>query len=171
MIGVVPPTYLDGRRPDPGFDTDRRLELAKFITEPTNQQFARAFVNRMWGHLLGQGFVNPVDDFGDHNTPTHPELLDQLAVDFRASGFDVKALIRWITASKAYHVSSMMSSSNDKDDTLFSHYKLKPMTPEQLFDSLITATSAHKAAGASADEHAIALAAKVRGDLCERRSR
>lgn len=151
VVGVVPPTYLDGRRIDPGPDVVRRVELAKYITEPSNDQFARAFVNRMWGHLLGRGIVHPVDDFGDHNPPSHPELIDRLAIDFRASGYDVKALIRWITASRAYHISSRMTKSNEKDDVLFSHYPLKPLNPEQLFDSLITATAAHRAAGGDSE--------------------
>ncbi len=152
VVGVVPPTYLDGRRIDAGMDVVRRVELARFMTEPENDQFARAFVNRMWGHLVGRGMVHPVDDFGDHNPPSHPELLDQLAVDFRASNYNVKALIRWITASKAYHVSSRMTKSNDQDEALFSHYPLKPMTPEQLFDSLITATAAHRTEGGGSEK-------------------
>lgn len=152
IVGVVPPTYLDGRKISPGTDVDRRMELGRLITEPTNDQFTRAFVNRVWGHLLGRGIVHPVDDFGDHNPPSHPELLDQLAADFRESGYDVKALIRWITSSKAYNVSSVMTRQNQEDDTLFSHFPLKPMTPEQLFDSLITATSAHTTAGEVSDQ-------------------
>ncbi len=152
LIGIVPPTYLDGRRIDPGLDTDRRLELSKFITESRNLQFSRAFVNRMWGYFMGQGIVNPVDDFGDHNAATHPELLDQLAVDFIASGYDVKALVRWIAASRPYQLSSTMTRSNEQDEHLFSRYLLKPMSPEQLFDSLITATSAHKTAGEAPDK-------------------
>ena len=56
----------------------------------------------MWGHFMGRGFVHPVDDFGPHNPPSHPELLDKLAKEFQESGYDVKALIRWIMASQAY---------------------------------------------------------------------
>ena len=54
----------------------------------------------MWGHFIGRGFVHPVDDFGPHNPPSHPELLDKLAEEFQESGYDVKALIRWITTSR-----------------------------------------------------------------------
>lgn len=147
MIGIAFPTFLDGRKISQGTDVDRRTALANFITEPDNSQFSKAFVNRMWGHFMGRGFVQPVDDFGDHNPPSHPELLDKLATDFRASGYDVKALIRWITASKAYQITSATTKANAKDETLFSHMQLKPMSPEQLFDSLLVATSAHKAGG------------------------
>ncbi len=149
-MGIAFPTFLDGRKISQGKDVNRRLALAKFITDPSNDDFARAFVNRMWGHFFGRGFVNPVDDFGPHNAATHPELLDKLAQDFKAGGYDVKGLIRWIVGSEAYNLTSMTlpgAHGNEKDETLFSHMALKPMTPEQLFDSLLVATAAHKVGG------------------------
>ncbi len=149
LVGIAFPKYLDGRKISQGSDVDRRAELGKFIADPKNKDLARAFVNRMWGHFMGRGIVHPVDDFGPHNPPSHPDLLDALAEDFQKSGYDIKALIRWITNSQTYQLSSAMTKQNEKDETLFSHMLLKPMTPEQLFDSLITATSAHKAGGDS----------------------
>lgn len=150
LVGIAFPTFLDGRKISQGTDVDRRAELAKFITQD-NADFDRAFVNRMWAHFFGRGFVHPVDDFGAHNPPSNPELLDKLAADFKASGYDIKALIRWIATSQAYNLTSMSTPQNDKDDTLYSHMALKPMTPEQLFESLITATAAHKAGGGGDD--------------------
>jgi hypothetical protein len=147
LVGISFPKFLDGRKISQGTDVDRRFELGKFIADPANLDLARAFVNRMWGHFLGRGFVHPVDDFGPHNPPSHPELLDRLAREFQKSHYDVKALVRWITASQAYQLSSAATKGNEKDETLFSHMALKPMTPEQLFDSLLTATSAQKAGG------------------------
>jgi hypothetical protein len=153
VTGAAPPTFLDGRRISPGMDVpSRREELGKLITAKDNDQFARAYVNRIWGHFMGRGIVHPVDDFGDHNEPSHPELLDRLTEDFVANGYNTKDLIRWITASQAYHVSSIMTPKNDKDDVLFSHFLVRPMKPEQMFDSLITATSAHKAAGNASEQ-------------------
>jgi hypothetical protein len=146
-IRIAFPTYLDGRKISQGTDADRRQELGTFITEPSNDQFSRAFVNRMWGHLLGRGFVHPIDDFGDHNPPSHPELLDRLAADFRESGYDIKQLIRRITSSEAYHLSSVRTPDNAQDEAYFSHMALKPLTPEQLFESLLTATQAHQSGG------------------------
>lgn len=148
LVGVVFPRFLDGRKISQGTDVDRRVELGKFITDPKNENFSKAFVNRMWGHFLGRGFVSPVDDFGAHNPPSHPELLDALAKEFHDSGYNVKSLIRWIMNSRAYNLSSVMTKGNEKDESLFSHMVLKPMSPEQLFDSLLTATAAHKAGGA-----------------------
>lgn len=148
-VGIAFPRYLDGKKVSQGKDIDRRVELGKLIADPkkTDPNLARAFVNRMWGHFMGRGIVHPVDDFGDHNPPSNPELLDRLSEEFRSSGYNVKELIRVIMGSRPYHLTSASTKSNEKDETLFSHMNLKPMTPEQLFDSLITATSAHKAAG------------------------
>lgn len=147
LVGIAFPRFLDGRKISQGTDVDRRVELGKFIADPNNPDLAKAFVNRMWGHFMGRGFVSPVDDFGAHNPPTHPELLDKLGEEFQKSGYDVKALIRWITASQPYNLSSVQNKSNEKDETLFSHMALKPMTPEQLFDSLLSATAAQRAGG------------------------
>jgi hypothetical protein len=146
-LGIVFPTFLDGRKISQGKDVNRREALGNFITEPSNDSFAKAYVNRMWGHFFGRGFVQPVDDFGTHNPASHPELLDKLAQQFKDSGYDSKALIRWIMNSEAYQLTSASTKDNEKDETLFSHINLKPMTPEQLFDSLIVATAAHKAGG------------------------
>ncbi len=141
-----------GTKTNPTADVNLRESLGKLITEKDKKQLARAFVNRTWGHFMGRGFVQPVDDFGDHNKPSHPELLERLADDFIASKFNIKGLIRTIMASEAYNVSSATTKENEKDETLFSHMALKPLTPEQLFDSLITATSAHRTAGEGSDK-------------------
>jgi hypothetical protein len=152
MIGIAYPRFLDGRKISQGSDVDRRVELGKMIADPKNSDLARAFVNRMWGHFMGRGIVHPVDDFGPHNPPSHPELLDELAKQFQESGYDMKALVRWIMNSEAYNLSSQMTKANEKDEILFSHMALKPMTPEQLFDSLLTATAAHKTGGGDTDK-------------------
>jgi hypothetical protein len=146
-LGIAFPTFLDGRKISQNKDVNRRDALGNFITEASNDSFSKAYVNRMWGHFFGRGFVHPVDDFGTHNLPSHPELLDKLAQQFKESGYDTKALIRWIMNSDAYQLTSMATKDNEKDETLFTHMNLKPMTPEQLFDSLIVATAAHKAGG------------------------
>jgi hypothetical protein len=145
LVGVAFPRFLDGRKISQGTDVIRRLELGKLVADPKNEAMAKAFVNRMWAHFLGRGFVHPVDDFGPHNPPSHPELLDRLAKEFQRNGYDVKKLIRWIMASRAYQLSSVKQKANEKDEEgLFSVAQLKPMTPEQLFDSLLTATNAHR---------------------------
>jgi hypothetical protein len=151
LVGVAFPRFLDGRKISQGADVIRRAELGKLIADPNNDALAKAFVNRTWAHFLGRGFVNPVDDFGPHNPPSHPELLESLAREFQQSGYDVKKLCRWIMLSRAYQLTSLKSKAGDQDESLFASMQLKPMTPEQLFDSLITATSAHHG-GASEDD-------------------
>ncbi len=152
VVGIAFPTYLDGTKISQNADVDRREALGKFIAEKDKIQLAKAFVNRVWGRLYGRGIVHPVDDFGDHNPPSQPELLDTLADEFVASKFDIKWLYRTLMNTRAYGLTSQTIKENEKDETLFSHMALKPMTPEQLFDSLITATSAHKAAGGDGDQ-------------------
>jgi hypothetical protein len=145
MVGIAFPRFLDGRKISQGTDVIRRAELGKLIADPKNEALAQAFVNRMWSHFLGRGFVNPVDDFGPHNQATCPEVLEQLSKDFQESGYNVKALCRWIMATQAYQLSSIRTKGSEKDEGAFASMPLRPMSPEQLFDSLLTATSAHKA--------------------------
>lgn len=159
MMGIAFPRFLDGEKLAPDSKLIRRVELGKRITDPDSELLAKAMANRMWAHFMGRGFVNPVDDIGPHNTPVAPEVFDALAEEFRESNFDVKQLIRWITTSKAYQATSLRvpakgdSADEHEDDDLFNVMTLRPMTPEQLFDSLVTATSSHRAvAGSTRDD-------------------
>lgn len=125
---------------------DRRAELAKFIEK--SPQLELAAVNRMWQHFFGYGFTNPVDDMGPHNPAGHPELLTELATQFRLSGFDMRRLMRWIVLSEAYSLSSRVTERNDRDDPAaggrpqFSRFYVRQMEPEQLYESLLAATEA-----------------------------
>jgi hypothetical protein len=136
------PSFLNGKKIPKDWKGSRREALAKFIVE--DPYFAKAFVNRTWGHFFGKSFLrdNP-DDFHEANPISHPELLDKLAHDFAKDyGHNPKALIRWICNSQAYGLSSRANKWNDKtdDETLFARMLLKPMTPEQMFDSIMYAT-------------------------------
>jgi len=154
MMGVAFPTFLDGKKIGLGDDVIRRVELGKLIVDPGSDLLPRAMANRMWARFMGRGFVNPVDDIGPHNVAANPEILDRLSAEFRGSKYDVKQLIRWITTSKAYQASSVRAGKGDpskEEDGLFNVMQLRPMTPEQLFDSLLTATEAHKTGGGRDD--------------------
>ncbi|MFZ9824366.1 MAG: DUF1549 domain-containing protein [Gemmataceae bacterium] len=120
----------------------RREQLASFIAEHEN--FQKSLANRMWGVFFGRGFTNPIDDFNEQNLPTNPELLDELASNFKNYNYDLKKLIRCICNSNAYNLSFVANKTNDKPDVegLFSRMLLKSMGPEQLFESLMTATRA-----------------------------
>ena len=146
------PVFVDGQEINPNGQlsvVNRREELAKFIT--TSNYMNQAIVNRMWGHFLGYGFTKPVDDMGPHNPASHPELLAKLADDFASHSHDLKQLIRWIVLSEPYGLSSkVVKGRNDKDDPakgekpMFSHFYLRQMRPEELYESLLVATSADK---------------------------
>ena len=98
---MVQASFLDGRRPR-GARRAARAVLADWMTPPDNPYFARAVVNRVWAQFFGTGLVDPVDDLGAENAPSHPELLDELAAQFAAHRYDFKYLIRAIVASRAY---------------------------------------------------------------------
>ena len=149
MVGIAFPRFLDGRKISQGTDVIRRTELGKLIVDSKSDYVARAMANRMWAHFMGRGFVNPVDDLGPHNPPSHPELLDRLAHEFQASGYDIKQLIRGIMASRPYNSTSFKQKGADKEEGQFTSMQLRPMSPEQLFDSLLTATSAHRTGSGS----------------------
>ncbi|MEX0866492.1 MAG: PSD1 and planctomycete cytochrome C domain-containing protein [Pirellulales bacterium] len=92
---------------DVGDRRQTRMDLAEWIVDRRNPMTARAFVNRLWKLYMGRGLATPLDDLGSQgNLPTHPELLDWLAVEFIDSGWDVKHMVRLIVTSEAYRQSS-----------------------------------------------------------------
>ncbi|HWB10489.1 MAG TPA: DUF1553 domain-containing protein [Pirellulales bacterium] len=121
-------------------EADRREKLADWLVSPDNPFFARAAVNRIWGHLFGRGIVEPVDDFRSSNPPAHPELLDWLATDFASHGFDRKRLIRQIMRSRVYQLAATTNPSNAEDDRYFSHASVRLLGAEQLLDAIAQAT-------------------------------
>lgn len=139
---AVQATFLDGKQPQFKEDEKKwfRASLADWITSGDNPYFARAAVNRMWAYLFGIGLVDPVDDFTADNAPSHPELLDELAKSFVAHQFDLKFLIRSLTASRTYQLSSTATHPSQADARLFARMAVKGLTPEQLFDSVARAT-------------------------------
>jgi len=142
----VAPAGLGGQRVDLKGNQNPRGELARLMTGDGSTQLALAMVNRTWARLLGHGFTSPVDDMGPHNPPSHSEVIDRLAGEFVASGFDVKQLVRWICNTRIYGLTSRMTAENSVDDPatggqpLFSRVYTKPMSVEQLYDSLLVAT-------------------------------
>src|SRR2546428_7628180 len=85
------------------------------MTSPSNPLTARVLANRVWQHLFGEGLVRTVDNFGSTGeTPSHPELLDHLAVHLQQSGWSIKSLVREIVLSRTYRLASGVESSNLK---------------------------------------------------------
>ncbi len=130
------PVFVDGKEFNKSTASSRREQLAQFVVE--HECFAKAIVNRLWGHFFGRGLTvngKDVDDFGEHNAETHPltedsanaikakhperfkdkepTLLDYLAEEFRSSptNYDVRSLIRWICNSRAYNLTSVANGT------------------------------------------------------------
>ncbi len=116
-----------------GGKTDR-LALAKWLVSPEQPLMARVTVNRFWQQFFGHGLVKTPDDFGMQGAlPTHPELLDWLAVEFRESGWDVKHLVRLIVTSKTYRQASAVSPemlAKDPDNSLLARVRVIGWTRE-----------------------------------------
>ena len=137
---VVPARFLDGN--DPKLDTgiQPRTALANWITANDNPYFARNAANRMWEHFFGMGIIDPVDEVGVQNPPSHPELLKELSQQISLHQFDQKYIIRAITNSQAYQRTSAGAKQTPDQARLFARMPVRGLSPEQLFDSLIQAT-------------------------------
>ncbi len=137
---VILPKPLNGKVMESDEWTDRREMLADWITSPDNPYFARTLVNRMWRNFMGRGLVEPVDDFRATNPPTNAPLLDALAKDFVEHGYDLHHLIRRITSSAAYQLSSTPTERNIRDKMAYSRYYPRRLTAEQMMDSMVLST-------------------------------
>jgi len=136
---TVSARFLDETAPEWKDGTDSRATLADWFVAAENPYFARTGANRLWAHFFGVGIVDPIDDFNDENKPSHPALLDELAKEFIAAKYDIKFLIRAITATEAYQRTSSMTEVSQSNPRLFAKMSVKGMTGEQLFDSLALA--------------------------------
>ena len=126
--------------PEIGDQESGRLQLAEWIASPDNPLTARVFVNRVWSKLFGTGIVRTVDNFGfAGERPSHPELLDHLALEFQADGWSVKNLIRSIVLSRAYQLSSERapSESADPENRLLTHQNRRRLDAESLHDTML----------------------------------
>ena len=118
-----------------------RRALAEWLTDPNHPLVARVFVNRVWMHLLGEGLVRTVDNFGfQGERPTHPELLDSLATDFVREGWHLKRLIRKIVLSDTYARSSQSSgeaAAIDPENRLLWRAHRRRVPAESLRDAML----------------------------------
>jgi hypothetical protein len=135
VAGVGAPPAL------PANESGRR-ELAAWLVSPDNPLTARVMANRVWHHLFGVGLVRTVDNFGvAGERPSHPELLDHLAVRFMADGWSMKKLIRSIMLSHTYRISSVGNSGMtavDPEYRLLAHQNRRRLDAECLRDAMLT---------------------------------
>ena len=141
---VVQPAVLHSMKPMSVDMPRNRLGLAKWLFTPDNPLFSRVMVNRMWQQCFGQGLAKNSDDFGNQGAlPSHPELLDYLAVRFRESGWNTKAMHKLIVMSATYRQSSTVSEAAreaDFDNTLLTRGPSYRMSAEQIRDNALAAS-------------------------------
>jgi hypothetical protein len=131
------PRFLNGESPGRGLtDMQRRKALADSIVSKKNYWFAGAYVNRVWGELLGQSFVNPVDDMGPQKDALFPGVLTRLAGSFRGSDYDMKALFRAILNSRTYQRQIRLGESSD-DHLMFAASYPTRLKADALWQSLV----------------------------------
>ena len=107
-----------------------------------NPYFAKSYVNRLWGYLLGVGIIEPLDDIRAGNPATNPELLDYLTSEFTKSGFDARHVMRLICKSRTYQLSLSANKWNADDKTNYSHAIARRLPAEVLYDAVTRVTGA-----------------------------
>ncbi len=138
---AVPAAFPGGKPFTAGKDGSLRSAFVDWLTAKDNPYFARAFANRAWFYFFARGLVNPIDDIRDLNPPSHPGLMRLLEDEFRASGHDVKHLIRCICHSEAYQRTARVARGLDEPavaarTAAIARMPVRIMTADQLYDSL-----------------------------------
>ncbi|MEO6739185.1 MAG: DUF1549 and DUF1553 domain-containing protein, partial [Chthoniobacteraceae bacterium] len=129
---------LGGQKLAKDAKTSGRLELAQWITEPSNPLTARVIVNRIWQHHFGRGLVATPNDFGTRGqAPSHPELLDFLARRFVESGWSVKAMHRLLLLSHTWQLSTGGNTAGDPNNTLWSRAERQRLDAESIRDTML----------------------------------
>ncbi|MFK7821980.1 MAG: DUF1549 domain-containing protein [Planctomycetaceae bacterium] len=133
---IQPAFFATGSKSRRGLnDADRRDELASLMTSKSNPWFSRAFVNRMWAQLLGEGFYTPIDDMGPARSAQHEEAMEVLAGEFSQSGYDIKWLLRTITNTRAYQ--RQLRTEDDRvDGDAFAATSPMRLRGDQVYDAL-----------------------------------
>lgn len=134
----VEPRFLDGSAFSGRPGKPAVATLADWMTKRQNPWFDEAAANRLWGHFFGRGIVEPIDDFSAANPPSVPELLGMLAAAFREHDHDLKFLIRAVTRTRAYQLSSMADPTSEQ--SLFSRMHIRGLSGLQLYNSISQAT-------------------------------
>lgn len=121
-----------------------RLELAQAMLHPDNPLTARVMANRIWHHLFGRGIVETVDNFGlQGKLPSHPELLDHLAVQFQNEGWSIKKMIRHIVSSETFKRSTLRNDEllkKDPDNIYLASFPVRRLEAEAIRDGLLATT-------------------------------
>jgi Protein of unknown function (DUF1549)/Protein of unknown function (DUF1553)/Bacterial Ig-like domain (group 2) len=134
------PQPLDRSSVDLRPGDDPREKLVAWMTDPKNEYFAGAMVNRVWRHYLGVGLVEPVDDLRATNPPNNPALWKSLVSEFVDHKYDLKHLMRLILNSRTYQLSSATRPGNETDTRFYSHYFARRLPAEVMLDAISQVT-------------------------------
>ena len=147
-LGDVNP--LTGRSPEPKYlggdkatftpEQDPRHGLVDWMVRLDNPYFSKVMVNRLWGHFLGRGLVDQIDDMRETNPPSNPELLDALAKDFVDHKFDMQHVIRQIVSSRTYQLDSLPTDGNKYDQQNYARFYGRRLVAEVFHDAVTQAT-------------------------------
>ncbi|NQV28398.1 MAG: DUF1549 domain-containing protein [Rhodopirellula sp.] len=144
---VDPKFFVTGYSPKSGLaDIERRELFSEYLTSSKNEWFSRAFVNRMWAEMTGEGFYMPIDDMGPDREAKFPEVLDLLAAQFTSNGYDVRWLIRTIALTETYQ-REVRSAVPGTEAVPFASATATRLRGDQLYSSLITVLGDNTAQG------------------------
>jgi hypothetical protein len=136
----MPPRFLTGESISMDApDKERRLALARFLTSPKNPWFARAYVNRMWTALMGWGFYPGVNDLGANTQPKFPEVLDMVAKEWIATGYDMRWLFTALANTEAYQRRLEPRPHGDSEAMPLPTVCPNRLRPEQVFEAMVRA--------------------------------
>lgn len=137
---MLAPRPLDRSERPLAAGADPREAFVAWMTEPTNEQFSGAMVNRLWKHFLGVALVEPVDDLRATNPPSNRPLWELLNREFVSHDFDLRHLMRTIMNSSTYQRASTTNESNFRDRKFGSHFQVRRLPAEVLLDAICQVT-------------------------------
>jgi hypothetical protein len=153
---VITPTLLGGEAVITGQYSDPREPVLEWLRQPENPYLARALVNRVWANYFGVGIIEPPDDMNLANPPSNQPLLDHLANEFIAHGYDLKWLHREIASSRTYQLTWRPNGVNVSDERNFSRAQVRRLPAEVAYDALVFATASDETQAAmQADRDAV----------------
>lgn len=144
---IEPRFFVTGFSPESGLaDIERRETFSEHLTSSQNEWFSRAFVNRMWAEMTGEGFYTPIDDMGPDRTASFPKVLDLLATQFTQNGYDIRWLMKTITLTQTYQ-REVRSVEPGTQPVPFASATPTRLRGDQLYSSIITVLGGENAAG------------------------
>jgi hypothetical protein len=144
---VIQSKFLGGDVATFGTDEDRREQLARWLTSPSNFWFKRSIANRLWNNFFGRGIVNPVDDYRLTNPAANEKLLDALGEKVVAYKFNLRAVMKDILLSRTYQTTSVPNKYNTDDKQYASHALPRRLYAEVILDAISAATEVPEAIG------------------------